>query len=154
VGGRLGILRESFNLPGISLSAAHRFLGDSHLWNVASGDAFGGEFDLQVTALRGIVGKDIQGIGFFAGLGWDRYDGDIALVVTDPEAEERRTLGEIRSDRRLYFAGASMTFLALQISAELGVADGFDPRLSPSVRSGFDPSVRSEFGGLSLRLTF
>jgi hypothetical protein len=47
-----------------------------------------------------------------------------------------------------------MTFLAFQLSAEAGWADGFDPRLPLTDGGGFDPSGSSSFGSVALRLTF
>lgn len=156
VGTRIGILRESFSLPGISLSASHRSLGNTSLWEVDDGDPSEARFDLRVSSLRAVVGKDIWGIGFFGGAGWDRYAGDATLVVTDPGGGglDSTGAGELRSERRLFFIGGSMTFLALQVSAEAGWAAGFTPALPASSEGGFDPSSRSEFGALAFRLTF
>jgi hypothetical protein len=102
------------------------------------------------------VGKDIWGIGFLGGAGWDRYAGDATLVVTDPEEGDNDSTGsgELLSERYLFFFGGSMTFLTLQISAEIGWAGGFDSTLPLSVEGGFDPSSGSEFGSLAFRLTF
>lgn len=156
VGTRIGIIRESFTLPGISISAFYRSLGSADLWEVDDGDPAEAGFDLRASSLRAVVGKDIAGIGFFGGAGWDRYAGDATLVVIDPEggANNSGASGELQSERYLFFIGGSMTFLILQISVEIGWADGFDPTLPASVEEGFDPSSRSEFGALAFRLTF
>lgn len=156
IGTRVGILRESFSLPGVSLSAFHRWLGSASLWEVGEGDPAEAVFDLRVSSLRGVIGKDIGGIGFFGGAGWDRYTGDVLLVVTDPGGGGIASTGagQLKSERRLYFFGGSMNFLALQLSAEVGWADGFDPNLPASFAGEFDPSSRSEFGSLAFRLTF
>ncbi len=155
-GARVGIVRESFSLPGVSVSAFYRALGQGQLWNIDEGDPAEGAFDLRASSLRGVVGKDLWGIGLFGGVGWDRYSGDASIAVTDPEAGSGPFTGsgELRSERHLYFLGASMTFLTLQISAEVGLAEGFDPALPLQTQGGFDPSSRSEFGSVALRLTF
>ncbi|MFH1764365.1 MAG: hypothetical protein ABIF09_09250 [Gemmatimonadota bacterium] len=156
IGTRIGVLRESFSLPGISLSAFHRSLGTNSLWEVDEGDPAEAVFDVRVSSLRGVIGKDIGGIGVFGGAGWDRYTGDALLVVTDPGGGGLASTGagELRSERRLYFFGGSMNFLALQVSAEVGWTEGFDPDLPTSFPGGFDPSSGSEFGSLAFRLTF
>jgi hypothetical protein len=155
----LGILRESFSLPGLSVTGYHRFLGDHNLWRLADGDPVEATFDLEVSSLRGVIGKDFLGIGFFGGVGWDRYDGEAALTVEDPQdaGPDSTGSGEIRSDRRLVFVGASRTFLTLQLSGEMGWGEGFDPSFSnpsPSGARTFDPSSASYFGSLAIRLTF
>ncbi len=158
-GARLGILRESFSLPGLSVTAHHRFMGSHTLWSVADGDPAEAAFDLEVSSLRALLGKDVRGIGFFGGVGWDRYRGDASLLVTDPGGGDldSRGSGEVRSSRRVVFLGASRTFLALQISGEIGWGEGFDSSFSSSSGStpgGFDPASASYFGALAIRLTF
>jgi hypothetical protein len=159
VGGRIGLFRESFSLPGLSVTAFHRFLGDHSLWQVAGDDPVEAAFDLQASSLRAMVGKDLWGIGFFGGFGWDRYLGDVSLVVSDPSggSVDSAGAGEVRSSRRVAFVGASRTFLTLQLSGEVGWGEGFEPNLPDSSVSGphaFDPSSASYFGSLALRLTF
>jgi len=156
VGGRLGVLRESFSLPGITASASYRSLGEGELWNEEAGQPGFGGFDLRTLSFRATVGKDIGGIGFLAGAGWERYEGDINFTLEDPEtgALGPEVSGELRSDRRVYFFGASMTFLALQVSGEVGWARGFNPELPRPDGDGFDPLTGSHFGAVSLRLTF
>jgi hypothetical protein len=155
-GARIGVLRESFSLPGITVTAFHRSLGKVDLWDIDGGDPSEAHLDLQVSSARGVIGKDFWGIGVFGGAGWDRYSGDVSLRIADPEGgtSPGNASGNLRSDRYLFFAGASRTFLTLQISGEVGWAQGFDPRLPASYPGGFDPSSSSEFGSLALRLTF
>jgi len=102
------------------------------------------------------VGKDIRGVGFFGGVGWDRYSGDATLAVTDPAGGDLDAAGsgKLESERTLLFLGASRTFLTLQISGEVGWAEGFDPALPQTSQGGFDPGAGSYFGSLALRLTF
>jgi hypothetical protein len=153
------LFRESFSLPGLSVTAFHRFLGNHTLWGIADGDPAEAAFDLEASSLRAMLGKDLWGIGFFGGIGWDRYLGDIDLTVSDPEGggPYSNSSGEVRSSRRVAFLGASRTFLALQISGEIGWGEGFDPTLPDRFVSGpdaFDPSSASYFGSLAIRLTF
>lgn len=156
LGGRLGILRESFTLPGVSLSLSRRWVGETELWDQGEGASVGAGLDLVVTSVRGVIGKDVGGVGLFGGMGWDRYSGDASIrvpaSVTGSQALE--VSGEVQSDRRLYFLGGSMTFIALQISGEVGLAEGFDPELPATSASGFDPGRRSLYGALAFRLTF
>ncbi len=159
VGARLGILRESFSLPGLSVSGFRRFLGSHALWSLAEGDPAEATFDLEVSSLRAMVGKDLWGIGLYGGFGWDRYSGSTDLAIRDPEGGETGSIGngEIRSHRRIAFLGASRTFLTFQISGEIGWGGGFSPSFSTSSapRAGdFDPSTPSYFGSVGFRLTF
>ena len=160
VGARLGILRESFSLPGVSFSAFHRWPGRSGIGEVEAGDPVQARFDVQVTSFRGMIGKDLWGIGVFGGLGCDRTGGEATVRIPDPGGElpdgvpaSFVSWDEV-SKRRLIFLGASRTFLALQLSAEVGRAEGFDPNLPGRAGGDFDPGSTSYFGSLALRLTF
>lgn len=155
-GGRLGILRESFSLPGISVSGFFRTVGETDLWSIQDGSSAESVFDLTVTSLRGVIGKDLWGLGFLAGAGWDRYSGAFNADVADPEGTEPRAgvQGDLESERPLFFFGTSMTFLTFQLSGEVGWAPGFESDLPVATESGFDPEDSSLFGALALRLTF
>jgi hypothetical protein len=160
VGARVGILRESFTLPGLSVSAFRRWLGRTGIGDVESGDPVQARFDVQVSSLRGVVGKDLGGVGFFGGLGWDRAGGEAALRIPDPGGElpdgtpASLASWDTTSERRLFFFGASRTFLALQVSAEVGRAGGFDPGFPGGAGTDYDPDSPTYFGSLALRVTF
>lgn len=156
VGGRVGLLRESFTLPGASVSVVRRWGGEMTVGGGGPGAA-SGAFDLSLTSFRATVGKDLVGVGLLLGAGLDRYSGGMSIATTslsggvdDPAWEA--TTGDFTDTRPLLFGGASLSFLVLQISAELGWADGFD-RISGRT-SGFDPTAGSWFGGLGVRLTY
>lgn len=151
---RLGLVRESFTLPGVTLSATRR-----HGGSVAADGGSGGvpavDLDVLTTSVRGAVGKDLVGLGFTAGIGWDRYESDGTLTHRPlPGETQPRTLGVngFDSDRILFYGGVSRTFLVMQVAGEVGWARGFDePRAE---LPGYDPDTGSVFGTLSLRLTF
>jgi hypothetical protein len=149
LGARLGLLRESFTLPGVSVSVSRRFIGDFELDGAAAG-ATRIELDPAATSLRVTVGKDLFAVGVLAGLGWDFYSGEGALAVPAGMVftEVDTTLD---ASRRLIFLGASLSFVVLQISAEGGWAQGFDP-VSGYADSPFDAAKGSAFGGLAVRL--
>lgn len=153
VGARLGVLRESFTLPGVSVSLVRRGVGDIEFGDVRGGDPAEVDLDLTATSVRAVVGKDILGIGALAGMGWDRYGSDVTLSLATPGPVVRATGDGIETDRTLYFAGASFTFLIVQLSAEAGLAAGYDP-VSGRPSGGYDPTDRVFFGSLAARLTF
>jgi hypothetical protein len=146
---RLGVVRESFSLPGITLSASRRHSGDVEISPPSVEEAVGLRNPV-TTSLRGEVGKEFWGVGILVGAGWDRTEadarievrsGDVALSVTDPVA----------ADRALFFAGLSRTFVVWQLSGEFGWAQGVGGG-SPEL-AGFDAGQGTLFGTLALRLT-
>jgi len=160
VGARLGILRESFNLPGVSVSLYHRSLGRSGFGSVEEGNPAEARFDVGLSSVRGIIGKDVKGVGLFGGTGWDRYRGQATIRVEDPETGApgqpgvATASGKLTSDRRLFFLGGTLTYVILQISIEGGRAQGFGTDVPDRPGGDFDPSTASWFGSLGFRLTF
>jgi hypothetical protein len=143
LGGRLGILRESFTAPGISVSAMYRSVG-----NVRFGEAstpgrtvqFVQGRDVQhlrldnqnLVSYRAVVGKRFAGIGLLGGVGHDRFRADATVRVPHPmvvpgvihqvTVEERG----MRNTRNSAFVNASLTMLILNLSAEAGWQQGGD----------------------------
>lgn len=155
---RLGLLRESFTMPGVTVSATRRHLGDL-TWNGPSGSAPGNIVlsGPTATSLRATVGKDLLALGLVAGVGWDRVDSDGTFLPgvgagaagAAPLAFER-----FRTERSLFFGGATLTLLVLQLHGEAGYAAGFEARPADAPPGGFDPSGGSLFATISARLLF
>lgn len=164
LGVRVGVLRESFTLPGITISATRRWMGEVRL---GAGDAEGGgggagddgtraDLDATVTSLRGTLGRTLAGVDVLAGIGWDRYAGDVDLRVRPQGADgpEGRTGADgFTSDRFLFYGGVARTFLVYQLSAEAGFARGFDDQPGREA-GGYDPTSGSPFLRLGFRLTY
>jgi len=152
LGARFGLLRESFTLPGVSVSVSRRMLGDV-TYGSAEGPG-GGEVqvDPTVTAIRATVGKDLLAVGVLAGMGWDRYSGSVAIVANTGGSPVGIGESSFKSSRKLWFAGAAMNFLVLQISAEAGWAGGFDA-VTDYRGAPFDPTGGNFYGSVAFRLT-
>jgi len=151
LGARIGLLRESFTLPGISVSISRRASGD-----VVYGDpqAGGGSVrvDPVVTSIRATVGKDLLSVGILAGLGWDRYSGDVLIHAAAGGTVVEASSSSLEASRTTVFGGASMNFLILQLSGELGWAGGFG-RVNEYLGAPFDPRSGSLYASLAFRLT-
>lgn len=153
LGARLGIFRESFTLPGVSISVSHRDIGAVRLNTSAAGAVPAVWLDPFATSIRATVGKDVKGVGLLAGMGWDWYGGHARIRLTDQALNTfEGSVGQLRQRRKLYFAGASMNFLILQLSTELGWAGGFGPVLGYQ-GNPFDPTAGTFFGSVAFRLT-
>lgn len=151
VGVRVGLLRESFTLPGVAVSVSRRDLGAIRLGSALGPGSGSVMVDPTVHALRATVGKDLLSVGVLAGVGWDRTSGSVQIHPTGsgvPLGE-----GDWAHTRKLVFLGASMNFLILQLSAEGGWAGGLGA-VEGYRGAPFDPAKGTGFGSLALRLTF
>ena len=156
LGVRMGILRESFTLPGVSVSLTRRWMGSTGVGNVDRGDPAEAVFDLNVTSVRGVVGKDILGFGLLAGLGWDRNSGEATIRARVPAGgpEGTASASDLVSKRIVFFGGASRTFLILQISGEAGWSRALDRELPREPGTDSFPSSSAYFASIAARLTF
>ena len=154
LGIRLGVVRESFTLPGITLSAVRRWIGDARL---GRSDVDGGQaaFSGTATSLRATVGKELLGLGVLGGFGWDRYQSDVDLEAVGFDENEglvgTTTAEPLRTTRLLFFGGVGYTFLIAQFSAEGGYAEGFEEVAGRT--SGYDPASGAIFLRVAFRLT-
>ena len=152
LGARVGILRESFSAPGISVSLARRWHGSIKVGDAGDGNPGEAETDVEVTSLRAVLGKNWFALGLMAGVGWDRYAGEATVSAAGGLDDPGSATGNLASERTVYFAGGWYNFLISQISAEIGVADGAaDPLAGRS--GGYDPARWDWFASVSMRVT-
>ncbi len=156
---RLGILRESFTAPGISVTAMYRRVGDvefgdPQLRGTEAWFAADGYTNLSV---RGTIGKRLFGIGLTAGAGYDRYSTDIAWRFIDPAdpggAPISVAVDGFTNDRFLFFVNGGLTLLILTASLELGWQQGGDVVPGPLPAVGFDPEEGAFFGSFAIRIS-
>ncbi|HSG08483.1 MAG TPA: hypothetical protein VLA36_09000 [Longimicrobiales bacterium] len=153
VGARVGILRESFTLPGVSVSIARRSLGTVRFGDAAGPGGGAVEVDPTVTSIRATVGKDLLSVGVLLGMGWDRYGGSASVRAgLEDGAVVQASSTSFENRRTLVFGGASMNFLVLQLSAEAGLARGFGA-VNGYRGTPFDAARSTAYGSLAFRLT-
>jgi hypothetical protein len=152
VGGRLGIFRESFTLPGVTVSVMQSF-GGSADWT-AGVDAPQIDTDISTTSVRAIIGKDFFTLAVLAGFGWNWDHGEMRVQVPDPTIPGGQGIGfvdDLTTRRSVYFGGVSITRLVWTLSLEGGWAGGYDGLAGyPGM---YDPGAITPFVSVAARLT-
>ena len=153
VGGRLGIFRESFTMPGLTVSLMRSF-GQSVDW--ATGAASGPQIDTDIstTSLRAIIGKDFFTLAVLGGVGWNWDRGEMGVQVADPTIPAGQgigRMGDLTTRRTIYFAGVSITRLVYQFSLEGGWAGGYNGLAGYA--GAYDPGATTPFVSVAGRLT-
>jgi hypothetical protein len=152
---RLGVLRESFTAPGVSIDVMYRSLGDVAYGSadLSDRDAFIQVEDYSVTSVRAVVGKRVLGFGATAGVARDRYSAGLSARVVDPVSSAPNAVLEISqpsltTSRTAVFGNVSLTLLILNLALEGGWQQG------GSVPQGGSDLVGKGalFGGIALRL--
>ncbi len=160
IGARLGILRESFTAPGLSVTAMYRGFsstrfGDSN--NPSAQDAY---FELSGTnllSLRGVVGKRLLFVGAMAGVGYDRIASNASFGRDVPTLDMNQT--DFREDgfdtsRTTIFGSVQWTLLILSIVGEAGWQSGGDAFTAPlPAGQSSMTEKKAYFGSIALRLS-
>jgi hypothetical protein len=153
VGGRLGIFRESFTLPGLTVSVMRSF-GQSVEWSSAPMDGARMDTDISTTSVRAIIGKDFFTLAVLGGVGWNWDRGEMGIQVPDPVifgGQRVGRMGDLTTRRTIYFAGVSITRLVFHFSVEGGWAGGYDGL--PGYPGVYDPGAVTPFVSVAGRFT-
>ena len=138
LGARVGILRESFTAPGISVTALYRRVGDIN--GVKTVNTPAGAFMRTVSlsnnsdfSVRGVIGKRLFVVGANAGLGVDSYHSDVRAASSSSgtpqgtvDGAATYTLNGYKQSRVTGFVNATWTMLILNFVAEAGYQRGGD----------------------------
>jgi hypothetical protein len=172
-GVRVGLLRESFTMPGVSATVMYRRLPTVDLGDVCpsgsagaagaetcagGGNAGEAHFGLRDWSTRVAVSKRLLAIGLAAGVGYDRFRSDVAYAYryNDPVtgvAQVRRATTTLSSRRVSAFADASLNLLIASATLEAGWMRGGDPIQGYDASStGFDPKKGMPFASLGVRV--
>jgi hypothetical protein len=128
VGARLGILRESFTAPGISLTGMYRHIGDIRYGNSegCALDSCAPSYRLEdnsVLSGRAVVGKRLFVVGANVGVGYDRFSSQPSAQTGDIGFG---SYPELKQDRFTAFGNQTWTMLLLNIVVEGGYQSGDD----------------------------
>ena len=151
IGARVGLLRESAALPGVSVSAMRRDLPAITYGDVTAGDEFQYAVNLRATNLRLVASKQFTALDLAAGLGWDKYTGDALIQVGDVGFGVPDVPVELSNSRVQAFANVGLGLGVARLVAEGGYLGGKDQDLTTDFED-LDTTDGKFFAGLGLRL--
>lgn len=125
-GARVGLLRESFTLPSVTLTGMYRGAG-----TLRHGDAREGTARVAVAprtaTLRASVGKDLLSVGVSGGMerSWQRGRATVQafpheVTPLPPGATPETIRPRAGPDRTTWFAGLNRTWVVARMAAEVG----------------------------------
>ncbi len=162
VGARIGIIRESFTAPGISVSAMYKWMDRFQLGDLSAGDDAQFGADLRVLSARAGISKSFLILNVAAGLGVDRYSSDVDFAVRSPLAlapvgdplaridiATEEDPADLTSTRWSGFVDVSYVLLFFNIVGEVGWQETEALNLS----TGDEVESGSAFGAIGIRLS-
>lgn len=155
LGARVGILRESFTAPGISITGMYRRISDATYGdNVRFTDpqSFFEHSDYSVLSVRGVVGKRILSLGANAGIGYDRVSSNVNFGGASNTVN--LTVDDFTNGRTMAFGSLQFTMLVLSLIAEGGWQEGGEELNVPLHRNQPNRAQKSGyFGSFAVRLS-
>ena len=129
LGARIGVLRESFTAPGISVSIYRKWHGSVGFGNVSRGDDAEVNFDLDAWSFRAGLSKSFVSFALGFTLGWDSFSSDVELSLRQSDgtivtvaAED--TPIEVGTDRWSAYVDFAYVVLFFNVVAEVGWQEG------------------------------
>jgi len=145
IGARLGVIRESFTLPGISVTALYGRLGSANAGDAAVGDAGAGVGldGLRAFNVTATVGKRVALLGWTAGLNWMHHSANVSVLAGKGGNGLARANETISGSRLGAFGSATWTLMVLGLTAEAGWQSA-----GSDLASGRAPASGSASGGV------
>ncbi|MGQ0812905.1 MAG: hypothetical protein ACT4O1_00365 [Gemmatimonadota bacterium] len=154
VGARLGILRESFTAPGISITGMYRRIGDVQYGESSTSDVTFTLQDNSALSVRAIAGKRLFVVGANVGLGYDRFSSEAQARRHDiPTDDVLRPPHDLDANRYTAFGNLTWTMLILNAVIEGGYQRGGDEFTAP-LPAGHQSRTQNStyYGSLAIRL--
>lgn len=152
LGMRLGLVRETFTLPGIALSISRRFMGPLTLDWESGHYSTGLVIEPSISSVRLTIGKSMSSLGLMVGAGLDSHNSEVKLTILPKGSDPAEFNAPLVIHRPVLFSGVSLSLLILQLSTEVGWALG-PPMPEGHALGPIDPSQGSGFLSLAARLS-
>jgi hypothetical protein len=154
-GVRVGLLRESGPVPGVSVSLMRRDIPRLAYGDLGAGDQYSYAVNLHATNLRVVASKQLALLEVAAGLGWDKYTGDASIQFRDPGTSvvQPEIPFDLNQSRALAFLDAGLDLSAVKLLGEVGYQGAKDQKLSTDFED-FDTTKGKFFASFGLRVGF
>ena len=152
-GVRVGVLKGSFPIPSISVSAMRRTLPRVQYGSLSAGDQFEFDTDLKATNVRVAASMRLLLFDVAAGFGFDKYSSTAHLRFHDTPLTVKQVPLSRDNSRQVLFLNAGLDLMAAKLVGELGYQTGKDQNLSKNY-TAFDPKAGHVYGGVGLRVSF
>ncbi|MGH7545599.1 MAG: hypothetical protein ACREKI_05390, partial [Gemmatimonadota bacterium] len=156
LGGRFGLMEETFVLPGASIAVVYKDVERLQVGSLDEGDRAEFGADLRVLSVRAAASKTLLTLGVTGGVGWDRYRSDIDFRFDDPilPGTTRTVFSEedpapLESERWSAFIEMRWTLTVMSLVGQLGIQE-HDARTLSDGATGVESG--GLFGGIGLRL--
>jgi hypothetical protein len=155
IGARVGVIRGRGPIPNVTVSVMRRSIPKITYGDQSGGDTYEFGLDLQATNLRAVAGYKLAMLSFGAGLGYDKYTGDVDISF-ESQAVPGTVIPvslDLDNSRTMVFLTGALDFPVVKIGAEVGYQMGKDQSLRTTFENN-DPGDSRLFAGLGLRFAF
>lgn len=154
-GARVGVIRQKAIIPSVTVSYMRRSIPKITYGDQNGGDTYQFGLDLKATNLRAVAGYKFAVLTIGAGLGYDKYTGDVDIAF-ESQAVPGTVIPvslELDNTRTMMFLTGALDLPVFKIGAEVGYQMGKDQNLRTTFQNN-DPADKRLFAGAGIRLSF
>lgn len=153
-GARVGVIRQAFPIPAVTVSYMKREIPRVQFGDVPSGDEYDYQIGVKSTSYRATVGYNLPIFSVGVGLGKDQYDGDATIHFTHPVTAATETiLVDLDQSRTTLFADVGINLGPIKFAGEVGMQTSNDLKTASDF-DGIDVNEGLKYASAGIRIAF
>ena len=155
-GARVGVLRQAFPIPAVTVSYMKREIPWVRYGDVTAGDDYSYQIGVKSKSLRATVGYNMPILSIGVGLGKDTYTGDAEIQFNNPDPSNPgiETIPiDLDQSRTTLFADVGINLGPLKLAGEVGMQTTNDLNTASDFQ-GIDVQEGRKYASVGLRLSF
>ncbi|HVX88939.1 MAG TPA: hypothetical protein VG940_08440 [Gemmatimonadales bacterium] len=155
-GARVGVIRQAFPIPAVTVSYMKREIPTVQFGDVPGGDNYSYRIGVESKSLRATVGYNMPILSIGVGLGKDTYTGDATIQFDNPDPSNPGTetinIG-LDQKRTTLFADVGINLGPLKFAGEVGMQTTNDLKTASDFE-GIDVNEGLKYASAGIRIAF
>lgn len=153
-GARVGVIRQAFPIPAVTVSYMKREIPTVQFGDVPGGDQYSYRIGVESKSLRATVGYNMPILSIGVGLGKDTYTGDATVNFRHPVTNAIETIPiGLDQTRTTLFADVGINLGPLKFAGEVGMQTTNDLKTASDF-DGIDVNEGLKYASAGLRIAF
>lgn len=155
-GARVGVIRQAFPIPAVTVSYMKREIPRVQYGDVPAGDDYSYQIGVKSTSLRATVGYNMPILSLGVGLGRDSYTGDSEIQFNNPDPGNPgiETISmDLDQSRTTLFADVGINLGPLKFAGEVGMQTKNDLKTASDF-TGVDVNKGLKYASAGIRISF
>lgn len=153
-GARVGVIKQAFPIPAVTVSYMKREIPEVQFGDVGSGDQYSYRLGVESTSLRATVGYNMPILSVGVGLGRDSYSGSSTIQFKHPVTAATETINlDLDAKRTTLFADVGINLGPLKFAGEVGMQTKNELKTASDF-DGIDVNEGLKYASAGIRIAF